>query len=92
MLPLFKVGDLVTRLADVLVEGHDDPAQQVLDQLGLVRRHLEALLDLEDWVDEDLGRVANDSQPGRLIDSKIMVELKILFIILVCHNHAVVVE
>ena len=30
-------------------------------------------------------RVANDSRPGRLIDSKIMVELKILLIIL-CHN------
>ena len=35
--------------------------------------------------------VANDSRPGRLIYSKIMVELKILVVIL-CHEHAVVVD
>ena len=35
-------------------------------------------------------RVANDSRPGRLMDSKIMVNLKILVVIL-CHEHAVVV-
>ena len=35
-------------------------------------------------------RVAKDSRPGQLINTKIMVELKILVVIL-CHNHAVVV-
>ena len=36
-------------------------------------------------------RVANDSRPGRLIDSKITVELKIL-VVIPCHDHAVVVD
>ena len=36
-------------------------------------------------------RVANDSRPGWLMDSKIMVELNILVVIL-CHDHAVVVN
>ena len=36
-------------------------------------------------------RVANDSRPGRLIDSKFMVELKIL-VVIICHDHAVVVD
>ena len=36
-------------------------------------------------------RVANDSRPGRSIDFKLMVELKILRVIL-CHDHAVEVD
>ena len=36
-------------------------------------------------------RVDHSSPPGRLIDSKIMVELKILVIIL-CHDHALLVN
>ena len=38
-----------------------------------------------------LSRVANDSRPGRLVDSKIMVELKIMGVML-CHGHAAVVD
>ena len=36
-------------------------------------------------------RVANDHRPGRLINSKNRVELKILVVVL-CHYHAVVVD
>ena len=42
-------------------------------------------------IQRHLFRVADDSWPGRLIDSKIMDKLKILVIIL-CHDHAVVVD
>ena len=55
----------------------------VLVCIGQVLEHVEVYSSL-------FGRVANDSRPGRLIDSKIMVELKILGVIL-CHDHAVVV-
>ena len=59
-------------------DGGDDPKERLMQGS-----------DSEKIIGLGFIRVANDSRPGWLINSKIMVELKILVVIL-CHDHAVV--